>query len=72
MVKTIRTIEFLERTAKAMPNKDVRYSGVMVCFVSLSGVFNYFRAFEGGSLHGVTRSVAAYEFERNQRAANKA
>ena len=62
-----RTIEFLEATAKRMPNRDIRHSGVMVSFGSILGKFSYWRTLTGGSLEPLSREQCAKLFEENQR-----
>ena len=61
-----RTIDFLENTAKAMPWRDVKHSGVMVTFNPIDIEFYYYQVFQGGSTKGLTRDAATELFSRNQ------
>lgn len=50
-----RTVEFLENTAKKMPNREITYGCAMVTWVSYKGQFMYDERFPGGSTKRVTR-----------------
>jgi hypothetical protein len=50
-----RTVEFLETTAKALPDQVVGYGSAAVCWCSLAGCFMYDQRYVGGALRRVTR-----------------
>ena len=56
--KPVRDVAFLEATARAMPDSDVSYGRVMVCFVSYGQSFDYFQKFRGGSVLPISREEA--------------
>jgi hypothetical protein len=61
-----RTIEFLENTAKALPNQDIGMRGVVVCYVSGLGKLDYYDRRDGGSLRSLTREEASTLFAVRQ------
>jgi hypothetical protein len=62
----IRTVSFLEKTAQAMPDRDIRHSGVMVCFGSYSQQFMYCQTHTGGSMTRIDRDTAEQIMARTQ------
>lgn len=61
-----RDIEFLERTAIAVPDKDHKYKGVAVCYGSFYREMSYMLTNGHGSTIPVTRDEAARLLAENQ------